>query len=356
MRTCITYHEKFSKYDLGVNHPFRGDRFTKTKEFFERKGVFRSSNIHVIKPKAAKRDDILKVHTRNYVDQIQDFADRGTPYDFDTPLSKEILEALMYMIGGVLDAATMVFNGEVERAIALGGGFHHAGRNYGGGFCIFNDIAILVEHLREKRGLKRFLILDYDVHAGNGTSDIYYSDPTVLFISLHQDPRTIFPGKGFVNEIGQGEGEGYNINVPLPIRTGEESYLYIFKEIFPLLAREFKPEVVIANGGSDAHFADHLGSLGLTAKGFFEIAKTVGEVSKDVCNDKAMLLVTSGYNTLVLPYCWYALTAGLSNLCNDKGEINDYYPPPSDPWQNKKQVQVILEDLTRILGRYWKCF
>jgi len=356
LKTCITYHEKFSQYDLGVNHPFRGDRFIKAKGFFDEKGLSQSPNVFFIRPEAATRADLLKVHSKDYVDQIFRLAEMGRPYDLDTPVSKEILEALMFIIGGDIEAGSAIFEGRADRAVALGGGFHHAGRDYGGGFCLFNDIAILVEHLRERYRLKRILILDYDVHAGNGTSDIYYSDPTVLFISIHQDPLTIFPGRGFIDEVGEGGGEGFNVNVPLPMRTGEQAYLYALKQVFQPLAEEFKPEIIIANGGSDAHFADHLGSLGLTAKGFFEISRTVSDVSQKVCGGKVALLVASGYNPLVLPYCWYALAAGIAEREKTRDEIEDYYPAPRDPWQNQQQVEDMLKDLKKILKNYWKCF
>jgi len=356
LKTCITYHEKFSQYDLGVNHPFRGDRFIKAKGFFDEKGLSQSPNVFFIRPEAAMRADLLKVHSKDYVDHIFRLAELGRPYDLDTPVSKEILEALMFIIGGDIEAGSAIFEGRADRAVALGGGFHHAGRDYGGGFCLFNDIAILVEHLRERYGLKRIMILDYDVHAGNGTSDIYYSDPTVLFISLHQDPLTIFPGRGFIDEVGEGEGEGFNINVPLPMRTGEQAYLYALKQVFPPLVEEFKPEIIIANGGSDAHFADHLGSLGLTAKGFFDISRTVSDVSQKVCDGKVALLVASGYNPLVLPYCWYALAAGIAEPEKTRDEIEDYYPAPRDPWQNQQQVEDVLKNLKETLKKYWKCF
>ncbi len=356
MRVCITYHEKFVQYDLGVNHPFRGDRFIKAKNIFDEKGLSQLPNVFYLRPKPAELKDLLKVHDDNYVNLIFRLAELGRPYYIDTPVSESILEALMLIIGGVIEAGSKIIEGRADRAVALGGGFHHAGKDYGGGFCLFNDIAVLVEHLREKYHLKRVLILDYDVHFGNGTSDIYYSDPDVLFISLHQNPRTIYPWRGFVDEIGEGEGEGYNINVPLPMRTGEQSYLYALREVFPPLAEEFKPEIIIANGGSDAHFADHLGSLGLTAKGFFEISRTIAETAEKVCSGKIALLIASGYNSLVLPYCWYALAAGITNLNKNIDSIEDYYPAPRDPWQNQQQVEMVLEQLKKILKGYWKCF
>ncbi|MEM2129242.1 MAG: histone deacetylase [Candidatus Bathyarchaeia archaeon] len=356
MKTCITYHSKFQQYDLGVNHPFRGDRFVKVKAFFDEKGLSRSPNIFFITPNPLDRSLLTKVHTEEYVDLVFRLAELGKHYDIDTPVSKDIVDGLLYIIGGVVEAGAAIFEGKADRAVALGGGFHHAGKDYGGGFCLFNDIAVLIEWLRKRFRLRRFLVLDYDVHFGNGTSDIYYSDPSVLFISLHQDPRTIFPGRGFVYEIGSGEGEGFNVNVPLPIRTGEHAYLYALNEVFPPLAEEFKPDIIVANGGSDAHFADHLGSLGLTARGFFEISRIIGEVSNKVCGGKAMLLVTSGYNISVLPYCWYALAAGISEHELDGSKIEDYYPAPRNPRQNLREVEAVVRDLKRILKQYWNCF
>ncbi len=354
MKVCITYHEKFGQYDLGASHPFRGDRFLNVKKFFEEKGLPRPPDIFFIEPKAATKENLLKVHTEEYVDLIFHLAHLGKLYDSETPVSQSILEALMLIIGGAIEAGTAIFEGRVNRAVALGCGFHHAGRDYGGGFCLFNDIAILTEHLRENYGLKKILILDYDVHFGNGTNDIYYSDPSVLYISIHQDPRTIYPGRGFIEEIGEGEGKGYKVNIPLPIRTGEQAYLYALKEIFPPLAEEFKPEIIIANGGSDAHFADHLGRLGLTVKGFFEISRTVGEVADKLCNGKVVLMPGSGYNPMILPYCWYALVAGIAGL--EIAGVEDPYPPLRDPWQNLQQVEDVLKNLKRILRKYWKCF
>jgi len=356
LKTCITYHEKFKQYDLGVNHPFRGDRFIKAKIFFDEKSLSASPDVLFIEPKLATIEDLLEVHSKRYVDQIFKLAELGRPYDIDTPVSKRILEGVMYIIGGVIEAGKCVIKGRTKRGVALGGGFHHAGIDYGGGFCLFNDIAILVNKLRKEHHVKRVLILDYDVHFGNGTSDIYYSDGDVLFISLHQDPRTIYPGRGFIHEVGSGEGEGLNVNIPLPMRTGEKAYLYALKEIFPPLAREFKPDIIIGNGGSDAHFADHLGSLGLTARGFFEISRIIGSVSQETCDGKAILLVGSGYNIEVLPYCWYALALGFINPYVSPEKIEDFFRPLPDPWQNLERVKRIVDNLKDVLSKYWRCF
>jgi acetoin utilization protein AcuC len=321
---------------------------------FEEQGLLRLPNVILLKPRPASKQDLLRVHDEEYVNLIFSLAEANQPYDVETPVSPEILEAALLIIGGAIEAGKAIYDGEVDRAVALGCGYHHAGRNYGGGFCLFNDVAVLVEYLREGYGMKRALILDYDVHFGNGTSDIYYSDPDVLFISLHQDPRTLYPGTGFVDQVGEDAGEGYNVNVPLPPGTGDQTYLYALREIFVPLAEEFKPEVILANGGSDPHFADMLGNLGLTVDGFFELSRTIAVVAKKVCAGKLVLMVGSGYNPVVLPPCWYALTAGVVGL--EKIDVVDPYAPPAEPEGCRRTVGKTLAELKENLKRYWRCF
>jgi acetoin utilization protein AcuC len=316
--------------------------------------MFRQPNVARLSPKPALREDLLRVHSPDYVDLIFRLGANSRPYDIETPVSPQILEAVMLIIGGAIEAGNAVFEGRVNRSVAVGCGFHHAGRNYGGGFCLFNDVAITIECLRQKHGLKRAMIVDYDVHAGNGTSDIYYEDPNVLFISLHQDPRTIYPGTGFIEQIGRGAGEGYNVNVPLPPQTGDQTYLYALKEIFVPLAEEFKPEFIVGNGGSDPHFADMLGNLGLTVQGFFNISRTIVETADKVCSGRVELMPGSGYNPEVLPQCWYALAAGVIGL--EKIDVRDPYTPPVEPDYVRPKVDGTLGELKRLLKKYWKCF
>jgi acetoin utilization protein AcuC len=354
LRVGITYHEKFSQYDLGANHPFKGDRFKNVMSLFKEQGLLLLPNVTLLKPEPATLEDLLRVHDREYLDLILRLAEANRPYDMETPVSIQILEGARLLVGGAIKAGKAIYEAKADRAVALGGGYHHAGRNYGGGFCLFNDVAVLTEFLREVYAVKRILILDYDVHFGNGTSDIYYSDPEVLFISLHQDPSTLYPGTGFVEEIGEGEGKGYNVNVPLPPGTGDRTYLQALKEVFVPLAEEFKPEIVLANGGSDAHFADQLGSLGLTVKGFFKLSKTIVEVAEMVCRGKLVLLPGSGYNPMLLPSCWYALTAAVVGL--EKIEVTDSYDTPVEPnWCGQKVKETILE-LKGLLREHWRSF
>jgi acetoin utilization protein AcuC len=322
--------------------------------FFETQGLLSLPNLVMLQPEPANKQDLLRAHDEDYVNLIFRLGEQSRPYDIETPVSPQILEATMLIIGGALETGKAIYERRVDRAVAVGCGYHHAGPNYGGGFCLFNDIAILIEFLREKFGLKRAMIIDYDVHFGNGTSDIYYEDPNVLFISIHQDPRTIYPGTGFVEQIGRGAGEGYNVNVPLPPGTGNETYLHVLNEIFVPLAHEFKPDIIVGNGGSDSHFADMLGSLGLTVQGFFKVSRTIVETAEKVCQGRVVLMPGSGYNPTVLPQCWYALAAGVFGL--EKIDVSDPCNPPVEPNSVRPKVEDTLRNLKRLLNKHWKCF
>ncbi|MCW3993068.1 MAG: histone deacetylase [Candidatus Bathyarchaeota archaeon] len=350
----MTFHEKFKQYDLGEGHPFRGDRFANVRKFFEEQGLLSLSEVVLVEPQPASKQDLLRVHEENYVDLIFRLAEENKPYDVETPVSEEILEAALLIVGGAITCGESICKGKAKRGISLGGGYHHAGRSYGGGFCLFNDVAVLVEYLRAECDVKRFLILDYDVHFGNGTSDIYNRDHTVLYVSLHQDPRTIYPGTGFAWQIGEGKGEGYNVNVPLPPGTGDSTYIYALNEIFVPLAEEFKPEIIIANGGSDPHFADMLGNLRLSVKGFFDLSCIIRKAADKVCDGKLVLMPGSGYNPVILPLCWYALAAGVVGI--EEIRIRDPYAPPRESPSCREKVENTIGELKRLLRKHWMCF
>ena len=354
LRVGLAFHEKYRLYDFGAGHPFRGDRFGNSMRIFKKQGLLDLPDIHILKPEIAKLKDLLRVHNRNYVDLIFDFAEKGRAYDIDTPLNAGILEGALYIMGGALRVGDDLASGEINRGICLGGGLHHAGEDFGGGFCIFNDVAILARYLQQEKNIRRVLILDYDVHAGNGTSDIFYADPSVLFISVHQDPKTLFPGSGFVGQIGRGDGEGFNINVPLPPGTSNNTYFFALREVFVPLAREFNPDVILANGGSDPHFADILGSLSLTVAGFFNLSQLIVNVSKEVCESKAILHIGSGYNPAILPACWYALAAGIVGI--KRINMDDPSKPPIEPPWCRERVETTIKELKKILKMHWKCF
>ena len=190
---------------------------------------------------------------------------------------------------------------------------HHAKRRFGEGFCIYNDVAFAVQYLIETHQLQRVLVLDTDAHAGNGTAEYFRSNPQVLFIDIHQDPKTIYPGTGFVNDIGADSAKGHSVNIPMPVLAGNASYMAAFEEVILPLTREFQPQIIIRNGGSDPHCADGLTYLGMTVAGFRVVGDKVREMA-EVCGGRQIDLIASGYNATILPYAWLSLISGIADF------------------------------------------
>ncbi|MBD3206277.1 hypothetical protein GF319_08030, partial [Candidatus Bathyarchaeota archaeon] len=231
---------------------------------------------------------------------------------------------------------------------SVGGGLHHAGPDYGGGFCVFNDVAVCAEAFLRTLGNERVLILDTDVHAGNGTMDIFYKDPRVLFIDIHQDPLSIYPGRGFIEEIGEGEGKGYTVNIPLPPYTGNEGMEMVLEKVFMPLVLQFEPQIIIRNGGSDPHFSDSLGSLRLTYDGFHKIGKIVREAA-GVRNIPVVNMSCSGYNPDTVAEGMYSILSGLIDKELDIHE--DEMPESYDP--QVESIEEIISELGEKLSDHW---
>ncbi len=220
------------------------------------------NKLKILNPDYAHLNDILSVHTREHINFIDEFCQSGGGYiDFDTYATPQTYQTALLSAGGAIHASKLVLDGERWAFSISRPPGHHATSNKSMGFCIFNNVAIAVEYIRKKYGRKRFCIVDFDVHYGNGTAEIFYNDPDVLYISIHQDPRTIFPGKGFVEENGAGKGQGYNLNIPLPPGSNNTDYIWILKEILDIVVPEFNPQVLFAEAGFDAHQKDPLSKI-----------------------------------------------------------------------------------------------
>jgi acetoin utilization protein AcuC len=345
MKVQLIFPSQLNKYDFGPGHPFRGTRFKKFREFVNERLKGRFEFVGV---RPAEEQELLLVHSRNYINEVKKLAEQAGWLSLDTPLNPSIYNAARLLVSCAITTGRLA----LEKFVAIGaGGAHHAGSNYGGGFCIFNDVATCAKFMLSK--MKRVLILDTDAHAGNGTADIFYSDPAVLFISVHQDPRTLYPGTGFANEIGSGEGKGFTVNVPLPPGAGDWCYDEVLCEIFAPLAREFKPDIIIRNGGSDPHFLDSLTNLGLTLNGLRMITANVRQIAEEI-KCKYADLILSGYNEQVLPLAWAALVAGATGIELELSE------PPRPGWVDSKEVREktaeVIQEVKGILSSYWKCF
>jgi acetoin utilization protein AcuC len=366
MAIAILYREELSEYDFGHGHPFRGDRYEVFPRFL-RENLPEDENYRFLEAKPATEEDLLLICKKDYIDFTRDYyraANLGLshPGGFfqyhsgdNLPRGKpgKIEEAARLMIGQVKMAADLIQGGEYGKVVCIGGNMHHAKPNYGEGFCIYNDNAFVAKYLMEKYGLKRILILDTDAHCGNGTSEYFYSDPKVLFIDLHQDPRTLYPGTGYVHEIGSGAGRGFTVNCPLLPGTGRDSYQYIFDQVIFPLTEEFGPQIILRNGGSDPYWNDQLTHLGLIVLDFRKIGENVREMA-EVCGGREIDMIGSGYNKEVLPRAWFALICGLADI---KVEIEEPVSIPQEVREDPRyeDTRGMVRELRRNLKSYWKC-
>jgi len=364
MKTALIYSPELKKYSFGKGHPFTSERFENFINFAKEKLPNFRDIFEQIIPDTAKDKDLKLIHAKEYI-EVMIKASKGivlpdilryTTEDNFNPstgyLPKGIDKAARMAVGTSLKAADLVFEGRFKKAIALGGGLHHAKKEKGEGFCIYNDVAICAKKLITK-GLKRILILDTDAHAGNGTAEAFYTENQVLFIDIHQDPSTLYPGTGFINEIGTGKGEGFTVNIPLPPGASDKSYQYVFEQLIFPLTKEFKPQIIIRNGGSDPYFADGLTNLGLTLDGFRIIGEKVRMLAEQVCQGKEVDLIASGYNQKVLPLAWLSLISGLLDL---KVKIKEPQKPVFPKDFKLRETKEILKEIKLYLKKYWKCF
>ena len=366
MAIAVLYREELKEYDFGPGHSFRGDRYPMFHEFL-RQHVPEDDNYRVAQADWATDEDLLLICDQDYITFTREYykaANLGLSYpgpfyqyhSGDNAVvgrPGKIEEAARLVVGQAKKACDLVLEGRFRKAVCIGGGLHHAKPSYGEGFCLYNDVAFAATYLLQKCGLERILILDTDAHAGNGTSEYFYSDPRVLLVDIHQDPSYLYPGTGFVHQIGSGKGTGFTVNVPMPIYAGCDSYRLVFEKVVRPVAGEFKPQIILRNGGSDPHFGDTLTSLGLPVKGFTLIGEEVREMA-EACQGKAVDMIASGYNRKVLPYAWLALIAGLAGWKTATEE------PEEIPQRFRKdssldETKAVVEAVRRNLSDYWEC-
>ena len=365
MKTAFLYCEDLKKYSFGQTHPFQGKRFSLFWEFFNKNFSSFRDKFEIINPEPVDDSLLELVHAQEYIEVVRSASqglyipqilnyvsmDNLDPLTFQLPQGIE--EAARLIVGATVLGAELVAEDKFEKAIALGGGLHHAKPDFGEGFCIYNDVAVAVKYLKKNFNLKKILVLDTDAHAGNGTKEIFYRDNEVLFIDIHQDPQTIYPGSGFIWEIGENKGEGFTVNIPLPQKSSNLAYKIVFEKIIIPLAEEFKPQIIIRYGGSDPHYLDGLTDLGLTLEGFKMIGGYVRKIAERVCQGKVVDFITSGYNLKVLPFAWVSLICGLLDLDIDLNLEEKGTPSPET---GLKETEAIIEELKNLLKKFWKCF
>lgn len=338
----LYYHEKYGEYRFGKFHPFNPKRFPDFVELV-RETPEMDSIIEIMESPRANDETLETVHKKNYIERVARLEKNNGNLTMDTPVLKGTPDAGRRIVGGSLEAARNIEKG---KTIINLGGLHHAGPDYGEGFCIFNDVAVAAQHLVDDG--KTVCIFDTDAHQGNGTMDIFYESSKVLFISIHQDPSTLYPGRGYIREIGHNAGEGFTVNIPMPRDANITEYDYAIKNVAKPIVTQFNPEVIIRNGGSDPHQSDSLTDLALDMRGL----EYLGKVSREMANESNsgyIDLMLSGYGLRVVEG-WQAIT---------KGSLDLDIPLPSDQkigeigHEPKKQLKKEMDDLKHILSDYW---
>jgi acetoin utilization deacetylase AcuC-like enzyme len=300
-----------------------------------------------VRVREATEEELLYIHSRDYISMVAATAGKPRSYlDADTQTSPGSYQAALLAVGGLCNAIKMVNNGEIDNAFALvrppG---HHAERNRGMGFCLFNNVAIGARYAQRQLGLDRVLIADWDLHHGNSTQHCFEDDPSILYFSTHQYPY--YPGTGNFTEVGNGRGEGYTVNVPLSTGYGDAEYIAIYRQILQPIALQFKPDLVLASVGFDIHKDDPLGGMSVTPDGFAGLTHILMEVARLSCNHKLVLTLEGGYNLQGLRD---SLKAVLRELRGEMGAGDRDRSGDED----KRILNPVLNKVKSVHGRYWK--
>jgi acetoin utilization deacetylase AcuC-like enzyme len=298
-RTAIVY-DPFNLRHTLEGHPENHRRLKSTMDLLQEEGML--DQLIQIPSTPAPLEAILRVHTPTYIERLQAITARGGGHlDADTYVNADSLEAAMRSTGSLLNLVDAVVGRQAENGLALvrppG---HHALVHNGMGFCIFANVAVAARWAQRQHGIQRVLIVDFDVHHGNGTQDIFYDDPSVLFFSTHQFPY--YPGTGAAAELGTEAGYGTTVNIPFPPHVGDQGYLDAFQKILAPLARRFKPQLILLSAGYDAHWMDPLASMGLSITGYMALVQELMALADELCGGRLVCVLEGGYNLRVLSH------------------------------------------------------
>ncbi len=293
MTTAIVTDERYLIH-TDPTHVERAERLLSIQRALDTSGV--RAMVQQLTPRPATQDELLAVHTTDHVDTINRYAVRGGGYiDTDTYMVEGTLEAAYLAAGGAITAVAAVLEGTAPNAFAfVRPPGHHATPDRAMGFCLFNNIAVAARAALQQFGLARVAIVDYDVHHGNGTQDIFYRDGQVLFCSTHAAPY--YPGTGRVDEIGTGDGAGATLNVPMPYGVGDVGYQRVFEQVIMPALHRFQPQLILVSAGYDAHWSDPIGPMVVSVQGFASMTKMLADAAGELCDGRIVLVLEGGYN------------------------------------------------------------
>ena len=360
----LVFTEEYNKYNFGPRHPLRPLRLMLTYSLIEKLGLMNHGKLELITPRMATREEIVSVHSPQYVDVVKQLSEDPDnhadlkPYIYglgpgDNPIFKGMYEASALICGASLTAAEKVWTDEAFNVtFNPAGGLHHAMKNKASGFCIFNDIAVAIRHLKKLDENIRVAYLDIDCHHGDGVQWLFYDDPNVLTISFHESGKFLFPGTGNTEEKGKEMGEGYSVNFPILPGTSTKMYLKLFRSCVPEILKAYSPDILITQLGVDTHYNDPLTQMGLSIQAYKSLAKEMDLYAQKYCNNKWLALGGGGYLMTVVPRAWTLFLAQMLevDLKNELPkqwieEIKEKVPYEETPyylWDRGDKIEVQL--------------
>jgi len=349
---AFLYHELYNGRGFSpISDSWR--RYPMAVELIKQLGLY--ERLRAVSPDPGGEAELELVHSPEFVREVRERVAGGTGrFDRSTPIYPGLYQRALAAVGATLEGARLIARGEVSHAFNPSGGLHHAARERASGFCLFNDVVIAVRVLQRDYGLSRIAVLDVDGHHGDGTQTELYEEP-ILYISLHRYDGRFYPATGSADEMGSGPGLGYTVNVPLPRRCGDAPYLLALHKLVAPLLRQYRPEFIILQFGTDGHFQDPLVRLALTTSAYAETARLVHELAHDLCAGRLLVTGGGGYNPDATARCWALLLATLAGDCPAPehpvyGRLFDTGPIPEDPTAGD-EVGAALDALARRLPR-----
>ena len=293
--TSLLLDSIYQQHDPGPGHPESVKRHVAITQALTDSGLV--AKTQAIAPRAATLDELALCHDRSYIAQAKEDVESGLDdlSTGDTAICARSYDVAVQAVGGVLNAVDAVFAGKVKNAVcAVRPPGHHARPAQGMGFCLFNNIAIAARHAQQRHGAQKVAIVDWDVHHGNGTQDIFYEDGSVLFCSTHQSP--LYPFTGHANETGSGKGQGCTLNLPFPARTGMSTIGAAFTDRLLPAIDAFKPDLIMISAGFDSRIDDPLGQFRLTDDDFVALTRLLLESAQTHCQSRLVSILEGGYN------------------------------------------------------------
>lgn len=346
-KTGIVQDERYMNHQMGAYHPESPRRLEVIYAMLEDADM--QGNYTDVPVRRAKREELLWIHSPDYVERLASTEGKEYTYlDPDTQTSQGSYEAALLAAGGLCEAISMVHSGELDNAFALvrppG---HHAERAQAMGFCLFNNAAIAARYAQEHLKLNRIIVVDWDLHHGNGTQHSFEEDASILYFSTHQYPY--YPGTGSLTEAGKGKGEGFTVNVPLSMGYGDGEYVGIFEKILRPVTLEFNPEIILVSAGFDIYMEDPLGGMNVTPDGFAGLTRSIMEMANECCAGNVVITLEGGYNLQGLRDSVKAVLKELAGLSetDTRALLNK---------ADQRALDQVTKQVIDVQRRYWKSF